>query len=129
MRPGTSLKPPAWLAYIAAICISCCVSMVCSAQGLVDYGYVTRYGYTGDERTIAWGQDQYTLWSEVEIELVENGTIESFMTNPPLKWTPQRAGHYVIRARNCNDLGCSAFTSSTDLNFWLFFWIKAPGFP
>lgn len=120
------LRRPKWLACLALLCTGSWTGTAFSALTVVDLQ--TRYGFTGDPVTISWDQDPVAQETEVEVEHVENGIVEAFMVpDSPLVWTPQRTGHYRIRARSCAD-ECSEWATSDQEGFWLYFYIKPPSF-
>lgn len=110
---------------------------------LVDYDYTTKYGYTGDIRTIEWCQPDAANFPEmvwdVEIYSFEGEqVVQQFtgLTNTSVEWAPPRTGHYTFRVRNrVGDYTSNWVDSTTNVaahetcgneqnGWWLFTWIK-----
>lgn len=110
---------------------------------LTEYTYTTKYGFTGDTRTIEWCQPDQAdfpnmVW-DLEIYSFEGDQlVDQFtgLTSTSLQWVPPRTGHYTFRVRNRVDTYTSNWTDSTTSvgadatcgaeqnGWWLFVWIK-----
>lgn len=119
------------------------LSSVAAYATLNDYTYTTKYGYTGDQRTIEWCQpdsaDFPGIEWEVEIRDFEaDQVVQRFegVTSTSVTWTPPRTGHYIFRVRNhyngqpsnwvdgTTDVGAHVSCGDAQNGWWLFVWIK-----
>lgn len=113
---------------------------------LTEYTFTTKYGYTGDVRTIEWCQPDRVDYPEmvwdVEIRTFEGNTlVQRFegLTDTSVTWTPSRTGHHIIRVRNRVGDHTSNWTEGTvsksahatcgpaQDGWWFFAWLKPGG--
>jgi len=66
---------------------------------------------------------------EWEMTHTENRIVDTRSgTAASITWTPNRAGHYVLRVRACNADGCSPWLSNIDRGYLVHAWLRAPQF-
>jgi hypothetical protein len=110
-----------------------CLPAAAFSEPLVDHLLITKYGWVGDERFCTWEHDGLdTSRFEVEVTHFENRIVTNLVVDDPTarqaRFVPSRAGHYTCRVRACNDELCSDWRHSDEDGWWIFVWIKPPGF-
>lgn len=65
-----------------------------------------------EARTFSWNAEAGVKNWEVVVQGVDRTfSLTANVTSPIWKWTPTRAGHYIVRVKACNEVGCSEYSA------------------
>ncbi len=67
---------------------------------------------TYETRTFSWTTETGVQYWDVRVTGVDRAfALTAKATVPMWKWSPTRAGHYEVRVRACNAVGCSDWSA------------------